>query len=79
MTRSVQCSDNIGNVVEDEKCSADIKPVDKMQCRGNSDHCKLLWQYSSWSEVSDQTKMVNWCVYVCEDTIYLSTHILSYR
>ena len=33
MTRSVQCSDKIGNVVKDEKCSADIKPVDKIQCR----------------------------------------------
>ena len=42
MTRSVQCSDKISNVVKDEKCSAGIKPVDKIQCNGDSDRCKLL-------------------------------------
>lgn len=55
MTRSVQCSDVFGNVVKDQKCDIDNKPVDKMQCHEDSDRCKLLWQYSSWSEVSDCT------------------------
>ncbi|XP_065904141.1 A disintegrin and metalloproteinase with thrombospondin motifs 6-like isoform X2 [Dysidea avara] len=52
MTRTIQCSDKFGNVVKDKKCSADNKPVDMIQCHGDSDSCKLLWKYSSWSECS---------------------------
>jgi len=51
MSRVVKCSDASGNPVDDEKCNADIKPAARKECHGDSKHCKLLWQYTSWSEV----------------------------
>ena len=54
MSREVKCSDALGNVVDDEKCTADIKPAAGKGCYGGGNHCRLLWQYMPWSEVSIQ-------------------------
>ena len=51
MTRAVRCIDAQGNVVDDEKCTADTKPAVTKQCFKNGNHCQLLWQYTPWSEV----------------------------
>ena len=51
MSRVVRCNDAQGNVVDDEKCTADIKPAVTKQCYKDGDHCQLLWQYTPWSEV----------------------------
>ena len=51
MTRIASCNDAQGNVANNEKCTADIKPVVTKQCYKNDNHCKLLWQYTPWSEV----------------------------
>ena len=32
MSREVKCSDALGNAVDDEKCTADIKPAAGKQC-----------------------------------------------
>ena len=52
MSREVKCSDAQGNVVDDEKCTADIKPTARKECYRDGNHCRLLWQYMPWSEVS---------------------------
>ena len=52
MTRVVSCNDAHGNVVDDEKCTAEIKPPVLKKCDKGGDHCQLLWKYTSWSEVS---------------------------
>lgn len=51
MSRVVRCNDALGNIVDDEKCSAETKPVERQQCYRDGSHCKLLWQYTSWSKV----------------------------
>lgn len=52
MSRVVKCNDALNNVVDDGKCTANIKPSERKQCYNDGNHCRLLWQYTPWSEVS---------------------------
>ena len=54
MTRIVKCNDAHGNVVDDEKCTADIKPAVVKQCYKDGEHCQLLWKHTAWSKVRNE-------------------------
>ena len=58
MSREVKCNDALGNVVDDEKCTADIKQAAGKQCYGDGNHWRLLWHYMPWSEVSKVTALL---------------------
>ena len=58
MSREVKCNDALGNVVDDEKCTADIRPVSRKECYEDGNHCRLLWHYMPWSEVSQVTALL---------------------